>query len=57
MVREALPSDLNDYANLISTYDNNLRFLPDRPRRLLVAHPNAIDIDVINYAPANSAKR
>ena len=57
MVREALPSDLNDYANLISTYDNNLRFLPDRPRRLIVAHPNAIDIDMINYAPTNSTKR
>ena len=57
IVREALPNDLNDYANLISTYDNNLRFLPDRPRRLPVAHPDAIDIDVINYAPASSAKR
>jgi hypothetical protein len=57
MVREALPNDLNDYANLISTYDNNLRFLPDRLRRLPVAHPNVMDIDVMNYAPASLAER
>jgi len=57
MVGEALPSDLNDYANLISTYDNNLRFLPDRPRRLPVAHPDAMEIDTSNYAPAGSAER
>jgi hypothetical protein len=57
MVGEALPNDLNDYANLISTYDNNLRFLPDRSRRLPVAHPDAMDIDVMNYAPAGSAER
>ncbi|KAI0570081.1 Retrotrans-gag domain-containing protein [Pyrenophora tritici-repentis] len=57
MVGEALPSDLNDYANLISTYDNNLRFLPDRPRRYPVTHPHAMEIDTSAYAPAGSSER
>ena len=57
IVREALPSDLNDYANLISTYNNNLCFLPDRPRRYPVTHPNAIEIDALAYAPASSSER
>lgn len=57
MVGEALPSDLNDYANLISTYDNNLRFLPDRPRRYPVTHPDAMEIDASAYAPASFSER
>ncbi len=57
MVGEALPSDLNDYANLIATYDNNLRFLPDRPRRHPAAHPDAMEIDASTYAPAGSSER
>jgi hypothetical protein len=28
MVGEALPNNLNTYANLITTYNNNMRFLP-----------------------------
>ena len=57
MVEEALPNDLNDYANLISTYDNNLRFLLDCLRCLPVLHSDAMDIDVMNYAPAGLAER
>jgi len=60
MVGHALPRDLNEYANLISTYDNNLRFLPDRARRYSPVTPpssDAMEIDSSSYAPLNSAER
>lgn len=64
MVGESLPSDLNSYANLISTYDNNMQFLPapvPTPYRTRTAQasrrdPDAMEIDS-NYAPAGSKER
>ena len=64
MVGESLPSDLNSYANLIATYDNNMRFLPVpvttpyRPRLAQTPRrdPDAMEIDS-NYAPAGSKER
>lgn len=62
MVGESLPNDLNAYANLIATYDNNMRFLPVqtpiRPRTSAVAikDPDAMEIDS-NYAPIGSKER
>jgi hypothetical protein len=62
MVGEALPSDLNTYANLIATYDNNMRFLPVsspyRPRSAPTSRhdPDAMEIDS-SYAPVGSKER
>lgn len=64
MVGESLPNNLNTYANLIATYDNNLRFLPVsasapyRPRTTPTSRrdPDAMEIDS-SYAPAGSEER
>jgi hypothetical protein len=64
MVGEALPNNLNTYANLIATYDNNMRFLPVaasapyRPRTTPTSQrdPDAMEIDS-SYAPAGSKER
>jgi hypothetical protein len=64
MVGESLPDNLNVYANLIATYDNNMRFLPApvsapyRPRAAPTVRqdPDAMEIDS-NYAPAGSKER
>ena len=64
MVGESLPSNLNTYANLIATYDNNMRFLPARaltPYRAqttpITTHdPNAMEVDS-SYAPAGTRER
>lgn len=61
MVGVSVPSTLNEYANLISKYDNDLRFLvPNRPttqpRR--TRSPDAMEIDSTNsYAPVGSVER
>jgi hypothetical protein len=60
MVRELLLDNLNVYANLIATYNNNMRFLLApvsalyRPRAAptVCQDPNAMEID-LNYAPAS----
>lgn len=59
MVGEKLPRDLNTYANLVATYDNNLRFLPEQTRsnKMVYMHPDAMEIDVGNYAPLGSKER
>jgi hypothetical protein len=62
IVGEALPNNLNTYANLIATYNNNMRFLPVstpyRPRTTPTSRhdPDAIEIDS-SYAPAGSKER
>jgi hypothetical protein len=64
IVRESLLDNLNVYANLIATYNNNMRFLLAsvsalyRPRAALTVcqDPNAMEID-LNYAPASSKEQ
>ena len=63
MVGVLVPHNLNNYANLIAQYDNDLRYLPSRPtqRPTHVAavrrDPDAMEIDASKYAPAGSAER
>jgi hypothetical protein len=64
MIGVKIPDNLNDYANLIVTYDNDLRYLPKAPTtsRLtphLVKDPDAMDIDSVRhrYAPKGSSER
>lgn len=56
-----IPEHLNDYANLISAYDNNLRFLPTsrypRYQPYTKRDPNAIEINAFSYALVRSAER
>jgi hypothetical protein len=59
-----IPHELNDYANLIALYDNDLRYLPkNHPhheasrRECTRRDPNAMEIDTCNYAPLESAER
>lgn len=62
MVGVPIPTKLNDYANLIALYDNDLRHLPTshptRPRLVPVQKrdPDAMEIDN-NYAPVGSKER
>ena len=64
MVGVPIPAKLNDYANLIALYDNDLRYLPvarptvTTPRRPLspLRHPDAMEIDS-SYAPVGSKER
>ena len=60
MIGITIPSTLNEYANLISTYDNDLRYLPTT--RVSKSHtyqrdPDAMEIDAASYAPLNSVER
>jgi hypothetical protein len=60
MVGVKIPQDLNEYANLISLYDNDLRHLPDRKSHHYYTQrrdPEAMEIDVANYAPLGSTER
>jgi hypothetical protein len=64
MVGEALLNNLNTYANLIATYDNNMRFLPvavSAPHRPWTTPISQRDLDVMeidsSYAPAGSKER
>ena len=63
MVGIPVPHNLNEYANLISLYDNDLRYLPPRhalrPSYATAAKrdPDAMEIDSSNYAPVGSAER
>jgi hypothetical protein len=64
MVGEALPNNLNTYTNLITTYNNNMRFLPVaasapyRPQTTLISQrdPDAMEIDS-SYTPVGSKER
>jgi hypothetical protein len=64
MVGKALLNNLNTYANLIATYDNNMHFLPVaasalyRPRTTLIGQCDldAMEIDS-SYAPVGSKER
>jgi hypothetical protein len=64
MVSKSLLNDLNTYANLIATYNNNLRFLPTstsdlyRPQTTPTSQHDldAMEIDS-SYAPASSKER
>jgi hypothetical protein len=64
MVSKSLLNNLNTYANLIVTYDNNLQFLPTAASDLYRAWTtptswrdlDAIEIDS-SYAPASSKER
>ena len=55
--------NLNEYANLILLYDNDLRYLPPqhalRPSYATAAKrdPDAMEIDLSNYAPVSSAEQ
>ena len=61
MVGVNVPTTLNDYANLISKYDNDLRFLApgrqnNQSRRM--RSPDAMEIDSTgSYAPVGSTER
>ena len=60
MIGIPIPGTLNEYANLISTYDNDLRYLPVTRASKSYAHqkdPNAMEIDATDYAPLHSAER
>ena len=60
MIGIVIPSTLNEYANLISTYDNDLRYLPITRSSQPYAHrkaPEAMEIDATDYAPLHSAER
>ena len=58
MVGVTIPATLNEYANLISAYDNDLRYLPrSQPVRSSRRDPDAMEIDTATYAPAGSSER
>ncbi|KAJ8118481.1 hypothetical protein OPT61_g568 [Boeremia exigua] len=64
MVGETLPNNLNTYANLIATYDNNMRFLPTYapiPYRSRTAQTTSRNLDAMeidsSYAPVGSKER
>lgn len=70
MIGVKVPGSLNEYANLIVSYDNDLRYLSRAPRtskhrqvtrtsQSVVRHPDAIDLDNIHhgYAPKGSNER
>lgn len=61
MVGVAIPRSLNDYANIIAQYDNDLRYLPttraQAPRKTLQRYPTNMEIDNMSYAPKNSTER
>jgi hypothetical protein len=61
MVGIGIPNNLNEYANLIAAYDNDLRYLPNEPRSRTITHQkdsNAIEIDASHgYAPLGSKER
>ena len=61
MVGIPILRSLNEYANLIALYDNDLRYLlstrtytttVEQPR-----YPIEMEVDTLTYAPASSAKR
>ena len=59
MVGCQVPDTITAYANVIATYDNDLRFLRssnNAPRRT-AHHPNTIEINKLDYTPAGSAER
>src|SRR6478735_1283743 len=68
MVGAKIPSDINEYANLIAQYDNDLRYLPTRPthrsnytykvttpRQQL--DPDAMEIDTLSRATLSEQKK
>jgi hypothetical protein len=64
MIGVKIPHKLNDYANLIALYDNDLRYLPKNHshheasrREYTRRDPDAMEIDTSNYAPLGSAER
>ncbi len=65
MIGVKVPNTLNEYANLIVSYDNDLRYLPKQPRAHLpgpitpTRDPDAMEIDNIHqgYAPKGSPER
>jgi len=60
MVGVPIPRCLNDYANLISLYDNDLRYLPTvrtTTSTKQAQYPVEMEIDVADYAPKGSAER
>lgn len=61
MVGIPIPRSLNDYANLIALYDNDLRYLPASRSHHVTAkqpkYPVEMELDTSNYAPAGSAER
>ena len=61
MVGIPIPSSLNDYANLIALYDNDLRYLPSNRTHTTgnkqPKYPVDMEIDATNYALKGSTKR
>jgi hypothetical protein len=64
MIGIQTPDSLNDYANQIMAYDNDLRFLTQQQfstpaRNKTYRDPNAMDIDAVkhDYAPVGSEER
>lgn len=61
MVGIPIPRSLNDYANLIALYDNDLRYLPTSRSHQTVTkqpkYPVEMEIDTSDYAPKGTAER
>ena len=61
MVGIPIPRSLNDYANLIALYDNDLRYLPSSRTHSVTTkqprYPVEMEVDTSAYAPAGSAER
>lgn len=60
MVGVPIPQSLNDYANLISLYDNDLRYLPIARMTASTKqtrYPVEMELDVSDYAPKGSNER
>jgi hypothetical protein len=60
MVGTVTPDTLNEYANQISRYDNDLRYIRGgNPRASSPAprHPDAMDLSSLDYAPIGSKER
>jgi hypothetical protein len=58
MVGVLIPRSINDYANLIALYDNDLRYLPITRNPTIPKQQYPVDMEIdLNYAPAGSKER
>jgi hypothetical protein len=60
MIGASIPKTLNEYANMIAAFDNDLNFVRARTessRRTTPRYSDAMDLDAMDYAPARSEER
>lgn len=60
MVGSLIPDSLNDYANQIARFDNDLRYINHHPQQIrtdTTSDPDAMDLDSSDYAPVGSKER